>query len=177
MRNKGSLYTGILIIALGLIILFAQATRGASLWGLRLGWRAAWPLFVVWAGAAFLLPLAVWPERRSSIAGLVVPGTIILANGLLLLFQNSTGLWRTWAYLWTVEPMAVGLALFFLYLLAGRESGLLLAAGIVFGVGLLMFLVFSGVFTFIGPLVIIVLGVILTVAGLGHGGRDTIPRE
>ncbi|NLD45229.1 MAG: hypothetical protein GX657_17260 [Chloroflexi bacterium] len=175
MRNRGSLYAGLLVILLGIIMFLAQATRGGALFGMRLGWRAAWPFFILWAGAAFLLPLVVWWERRASLAGLVIPGTIITANGLVLLFQNVTGLWGTWAFLWTVEPMAVGLGLFLFYLIAERRSGVLLAASIVGGVGLLMFLIFSGVFTFLGPLLLIVVGVVLAAAGLGRGGRRASP--
>ena len=175
MRNKGSLYTGLLIGSLGVIMFVAQLTRGGRLFGMRLGWGGAWPLFVLWAGAAFLLPLAIWWERRRSLAGLVIPGTIITANGLLLLFQNVTGLWGTWAYLWTVEPMAVGLGLLLFYVIADRNGGVLLAAGIVGGVGLLMLLIFSGTFTYLGPLLIIAMGVVLAVAGLGRGGRRASP--
>ena len=69
MRNRGSLYAGLLVILLGIIMFLAQATRGGALFGMRLGWRAAWPFFILWAGAAFLLPLVVWWERRASLAG------------------------------------------------------------------------------------------------------------
>ena len=177
MRSKSSFYIGVLVISLGVITLFAQATRRLGLFGVPWGWRAAWPLFVLWAGAAFLLPVAIWWERRREIAGLVVPGTVLTTTGLILLFQNVTGLWGTWSFLWALEPIAVGLSLLMLYYLLDRPAGLLIAASIVGGVGLLMLLIFSGMFTFLGPLMIIVLGVLLVLAALGRGNRRQWPQE
>lgn len=171
MRNKGALYTGTIIIVLGLIMFFAQVTQGIGVLGTRLGWSAAWPFLILWVAFAFLLPLVIWPERRASLAGLVVPGTIVGVNGLILLFQNTTGLWRTWSYLWTLEPMAVALGLLALYWLTNRDRGLLVAAAIVGGVGLVFFFIFSGVLTFLGPLLLIALGVLVLVAGLGRRSR------
>ncbi len=166
MRNRGALYAGILVVALGLIMLFAQATQGMHVLGLNLGWRLAWPFLILLAGLAFLLPIGIWWERRASLAGLAVPGVIITVNGLILLFQNMTGLWGTWSYLWALEPIAVALGLLALYFMTNRDQGVLVASGIVGGVGVLGFLLSSGAFRILGPLVLILAGVLLAAGAL-----------
>ena len=175
MRSKSSLYIGLLIIALGIITLFAQVTRGMDMFGVPWGWGGTWPLLVLWAGAAFLLPIAIWWERRRSIAGLVIPGTLLTTIGLILLFQNLTGRWGTWSFLWAMVPIAVGVALLVFYYLTDRPKGLLVAAGINGGMGLLMLMIFSGTFTLLGPLLMVVLGVVLVLAGLGRSDRREWP--
>jgi len=173
MRNRGSLYAGVLIVALGLTMLFAQATQGVRVLGVPLGWRFAWPFLILVAGLAFLLPIAIWWERRASLAGLAMPGVIITVNGLILLFQNLTGLWRTWSYLWALEPIAVALGLLALYFLTNRDRGVLMASAIVGGVGVMGFLIASGVFGILGPLVLILAGVLLTVGAASRCSDDT----
>ncbi len=136
MQNRGALFTGLLLVLLGVLFLlinladwlFQSLDIGFSAWRL-------WPLIVVIAGLAFYLPLIIWWEQRQNLLGLLVPGTILLANGLLLLYQSLTDDWESWAYTWTIEPIAVGIALFLMYTLGTRNPGLLTAASIVGGIG------------------------------------------
>jgi hypothetical protein len=167
MKNRGTLYVGILLIVFGGLSLTAEVSRGLALWGIRLGWRGLWPFFVLLFGLAFWLPLVVWWDQRKSIRGLVVPGTLIILNGLLLVYQNATGNWESWAYAWTLEPFGVGLGLLMLYALGERSSGLLTAAGIVGGVGLVLFVIFASIFggwfRLLGPAVLIAIGLLLLI--------------
>lgn len=171
MQDRGTVYMGLLLVLLGGIFLFAQLTQGLAIGGLRLGWSFVWPLFILLAGGAFLLPIGLWWERRQDIAGLVVPGTIITINGLILFFQNLTHDFGSWAYIWALEPCAVAVGLLFLYWLGPRDRGLLFAAGIVGGVGLVLLVIFSsilsgGVLTVLGPLVLILVGLLLALSGV-----------
>ncbi len=167
MKNRGTLYIGILLIAFGGLFLVAELTRGLVFWRIPLGWQGLWPFTVLLLGLAFWLPLLVWWEKGQKLVGLVVPGTIILFNGLLLLYQNATGNWESWAYVWTLEPFAVGLGLLMLYALGERSSALLAAAGIVGGVGLGLFVIFASIFggwiQFLGPVVLITIGLLLLI--------------
>lgn len=167
MKNRGTLYIGILLIAFGGLSLVAEITRGLMLWRIPLGWQGLWPFIVLIAGLAFWLPLLVWWKKRQKLVGLVVPGTIIVFNGLLLFYQNVTGNWESWAYVWTLEPVAVGLSLLMLYALWERSPALLTAAAIVGGVGLALFLIFASIFggwiQFLGPVVLIVIGLLLLI--------------
>lgn len=67
-----------------------------------------WPLWVVGAGVAILLVgLLIVPETP-----VVVGGTVVTSVGLVLLYQNSTDHWESWAYAWAlVGPAASGLGM------------------------------------------------------------------
>lgn len=68
-----------------------------------------WPFFVIIPG---LILLGLGTTVRGG-SGLAIPGGIVTMTGLVLLFQNATGLWASWAYAWAlVAPGGVGLGLF-----------------------------------------------------------------
>ncbi len=83
-----------------------------------------WPFLVMLPGIAFLYA-ALNGDRNA--AGMAVPGAIITGTGLILFMQNVTGRWESWAYVWTLYPVFLGLALQFI----GRrtESAKTLADG------------------------------------------------
>lgn len=91
------------IIVVGLLLLLGR------LIDLDLG--TLWPLFVVIPGVVVLISgLAAAPGGAGTAA--TVTGSQMTALGLLLLFQNLTGLWQTWAYAWAlVWPASIGLGL------------------------------------------------------------------
>jgi hypothetical protein len=176
MRDRGILYVGILLVVLGAFFLTAQITNSWDLpFGLRLGWGGLWPVLILIVGMAFWLPIFLWWERKDQLAGLAVPGTIILVNGLILLYQNTTRDWQSWSYVWALEPVAVALGLLALYFLAGRPRGLLIAVLIVGGIGMFFFVIFGaifgGVIGLLGPLALIVIGLLIIFQGLR--GRPT----
>ncbi len=180
MRDRGTLYVGLLLVLFGAMFLFVSlGQRLLGLVGIEAGWGRLWPLLVLFVGLAFWLPLAIWWPHRGQVAGLVVPATIITINGLLLLYQSLTGDWRSWAYAWALEPISVALGLLALYFLTDRPKGLLLAVAIVGGIGLMCFLVFAsafgGAFRVLGPAVVVAVGVFFVLRGLGE--RRSLPRE
>lgn len=182
MRDRGALYAGILLIVFGGLFLFAQ--MGSVLLrslGIEIGWAELWPFIVVLIGLAFWLPLLVWWEQRHKIAGLIIPGTIILVNGLVFLYSNSTGDWQGWSYLWTLEPISVGLGLLLFYMVASRERGVLLAAAIVGGIGLAFFVIFASVFggwvRLVVPFVLILVGCLFLLRGLRERASAGMPAE
>ena len=91
------------IIVLGLLLLLGRVID------LDLG--TLWPLFVIIPGVVILVSgLAAAPGGAGTAA--TVTGSQLTGLGLLLLFQNLTGLWQTWAYAWAlVWPMSIGLGL------------------------------------------------------------------
>lgn len=140
-RGLGALFIpGVPILVNGGILLFA------SVFDAWHAWEWLWPLELLSVAVGFALAAlhtrAVW---------LLFPAIVVGANGLLLQFCTITGLWESWAVLWTVEPLSIGLALLAVNWytngpssamgvnLKRRSSGLL-AAGIVMcllaGVGL-----------------------------------------
>lgn len=67
-----------------------------------------WPFWIIAAGVAILLVgLLVLAE-----SGVVIGGTVVTTVGLVLLYQNATDHWESWAYAWAlVGPAASGLGL------------------------------------------------------------------
>jgi len=182
MRNKGSLYVGILLLAFGGIFLLAQLSSTLlKPFEVQMGWARLWPLVILMLGVAFLLPILIWWNDRKKIIGLAVPGTIITINGLILLYQSLSGDWSSWAYMWTLEPISVGAGLLLMYALGLKERGLLIAAAIVGGIGLFFFVVFSSIFggwlKFLVPVVVIVVGLVLLMRGFQDRSREDGPRE
>ncbi|HUV94780.1 MAG TPA: hypothetical protein VMX14_08140 [Anaerolineae bacterium] len=175
MKNRGTVYVGILLIAAGFLFLVAQMT------GRWIGWAGIWPFLILLVGAAFWMPIFVWWERRQQLAGLAMPGTIIMTNGLILLFQNTTGLWGTWSYLWSLELIAVGLGLLALYVLGRRERGLLVAAAVVGGIGLTFFFIFATAFSrffrLLGAVVLILTGVLMILSRASQRLDRNIPNQ
>ena len=68
-----------------------------------------WPFFVIIPGLA-LFALSLWGGKN--LAGLAVPGSIVTATGLILLVQNVTDSFESWAYAWALLLSAVGFGIF-----------------------------------------------------------------
>jgi hypothetical protein len=100
---------GIGFVVLGLALLAVQ------LLDIDVG-EYGWPLFVIIPGIALL---AIGLLGRGA-AGVAIGGSVITAGGLLLLYQNATDHWESWAYAWAlVAPGASGLGM----AAAGLRSG------------------------------------------------------
>lgn len=95
----GLFIPGIPVLVTGGILFVASVTNN---WGI---WALAWPLEVIAVGIGFLLAAifirVIW---------LLIPALIITFVGGSLAFTTLTGLWSTWSFLWTVVPLALGLA-------------------------------------------------------------------
>jgi hypothetical protein len=151
---------GFPILTTGAILLLASVLNAWSVWG----WL--WPMEVTSVAMGFLFA-AVYAR----VIWLVIPAIIVGLNGLTFQFCAITGLWGWWSVLWTVEPLAVGLAL--LVVGAGtRTSGLTLAGLILCGVagaGLLLMLVILGggwLLGVLGPGVLILAGLAVLAWGV-----------
>lgn len=135
-----------------------------------------WPAIVIGIGVVILV-LGLFVNREQ---GMVIGGTVVTTVGLVLLYQDQTGRWETWAYAWAlVGPAASGLGM----LLWGIRSAdpteirngtwALLTGLAIFVVG---FLFFEGVIGIGGeplglpewllPAVVIGIGVIVLARGI-----------
>jgi hypothetical protein len=154
---------GGLIILLGVLLLIDRAIPGSL--GLF-----TWPVLILAVGAVFFLTGMGTPA-----SGLVIPGTIVAGIGGILFWQNITGRWFSWAYVWTLIPGFVGLGLYVFYRLHPalrpvREAAkwLLVASGVLF----LVFTTFLGPFNWFWILMgvgLIAAGAVLLARGLGRG--------
>jgi hypothetical protein len=133
-RDRGGVVIGGVLIVIGLIFLAERA------FGVELG-RFGWPLFVIVPGVLLMAASVTVGGREGS--GLAVAGAITTVVGLVLAFQNATGLWATWAYAWAlVGPGATGVGLIF-YGVFKHQPDLVSAGLKSLGSGLALFAVFG----------------------------------
>jgi hypothetical protein len=167
--SGGATAVGALLIAAGIVFLAGE------FFNVNLG-DAFWPFYVIAPGVA-LVALGL-TQRHGS--GLTIAGSVVTMTGLLLLYQNATDHWESWAYAWAlVAPGGSGLGM----LLYGTRSGNdgMARAGfwqIVAGLGLFLagIVFFEGILGISGsrfplpswvlPAVVIVLGLLLLVRGM-----------
>jgi hypothetical protein len=162
----------VILIALGVIFFIGQ-------WA-ELDWGAAvWPFYVIAPGVA-LAALGL-TQRHGS--GLTIAGSIVTMVGLVLLYQNATDHWESWAYAWAlVGPGGSGLGM----LLYGvRSANRKMARDgfwqILVAIGLFVagWLFFEGIIGISGrrlplpewvlPAAIIALGVVVLIRGFTSG--------
>lgn len=108
MGKQGSLIVGGGLIMAGLFFL------GANLAGMVFGFRLwqLWPLIVVAAGWAFVLPPLLARGRRG-LGGMFIPGLPVLTTGAILLFASVFPRWNLWRWLWPWEVIGAALGLAF----------------------------------------------------------------
>jgi len=163
-----ALAIGAILVVIGLILLVAQLADFA------LG-DLGWPFWIVAVGAVLLaLGLTVVGEK-----GLVIGGTVVTTIGLILLYQDSTGHWESWAYAWALIPAASGLGLALWGIRSGSFSDIRAGTwGLLGGLAFfaVAFLFFEGIIGLSGdrlpiadwvlPVVVIGIGLVLLARGL-----------
>jgi hypothetical protein len=149
---------------------------------------SGWTLFIIVPGVLLIAAAVVLREGQA--LATTIAGAVVTTVGLLLLYQDQTSHYESWAYLWTLIPMAVGLALAVHGLRVGAEAlvskGIRLVAG--FGAVLLVAAwYFETIFRTnkspfdLGenwPIALIVVGGLLLVGGLlrgSIGGENDTP--
>jgi hypothetical protein len=121
----------------GLLVLLGIAVLLGQVFGLELG-RVGWPLFVIVPGLG-LLGLGLATAGRLGEVLATVGGVVTMA-GLVLLVQNATDQFDTWAYAWTlVVLVGPGIGRWLLGAVRGR-SDLAASGGWLIGAGLVAFL-------------------------------------
>ena len=172
--SPGAAVLGAALIVLGLIFFAGQQLNIAIS-------KPAWPFYVVAPGLA-LVTLGL-TQRRGS--GLTIAGSVVTMVGLVLLYQNATDRFESWAYAWAlVGPGGTGIG----KLLYGTRTGdrrmardgfwtTVTAIGI-FAVGLVFFEGIIGISgeplplpNWVLPVAVIVIGVLVLLRGLTF--RDT----
>jgi hypothetical protein len=168
---------GAILVVAGIILLVAQLADVDV-------WNLGWPFIIIAAGVGIL----VFGLVSANDSGMVVGGTVTTSVGLVLAFQNATGLWATWAYAWAlVGPAASGLGLLIYGLRAGDRSDIRNGTwGLLGGLGLFAigFLFFEGIIGLSGfdlaiaewvlPALVIGIGVVILGRALfQQGGPDT----
>ena len=169
-------------VAVGLVlVLIGVALFAGQLLGIGIE-DIGWPFFVIAAGVAILLIGLVVANEQ----GMVIGGTIATTVGLVLLYQDRTGRWESWAYAWAlVGPAASGLGLALWGVRSGNGSDIrngtwgLLGGLAIFAVG---FLFFEGLIGIGGerlalpewllPVAVILIGLVVLGRGLLQSGES-----
>jgi hypothetical protein len=167
---------GGILVVLGLAMLLIQQLD------VDIG-RLSWPFFVIVTGVVLLVVGLVASDDGDALIG----GTVVTIVGLLLLFQNATGLWATWAYAWALAaPTGSGLGTILAGLKRGRRQTIrdgttqLLTGLAIFAVG---FFFFEGLIGLSGdrlalpdwmlPVALMVIGAAILL--MGATGRGAVP--
>ena len=177
-RRQSTVLGGLLVL-IGAILLIGQFVR------IDIG-HYGWPFFVI-APGVLLLVMAL-TARGAVSEGLAIAGSIIAVSGLILLYQNSTDHFESWAYAWAlVFPGSIGVGMLLYGLTAGRPGNvragtrLVGIAGVLFLLGAAFFEGVIGIGGYqldrtagvaVGAL-IIVLGALMLILNLTSGRRDS----
>jgi len=155
----GLFIPGIPVLVTGGILFAASVMNN---WGI---WALAWPLEVIAVGIGFLLAAifirVIW---------LLIPATIITFTGGALAFTTLTGMWSTWSFLWTVIPLALGLAFIIIGLNEKKTTLTIVGAGFagLAGVAFASLSVFEtgwGFVNLLAPAFVILMGLFILTTG------------
>lgn len=149
----------IILIVIGAVFLLGE------LFNLRIG-GGVWPLFMLIPGVVLLF---LGFNRPTVNTGAAIPGAVLTTLGLIFFYQQATNNWESWAYIWALIPLSIGLVLY----LAGNRNGdgesvtnglrMMRIFGALFVAGLVFFelLIFDrgGLGGYLLPIVLIVVGV------------------
>jgi hypothetical protein len=159
-RGFGAFFIpGIPVLITGTILLYASLTGHWEVWAV------AWTLEILGLAVGFIMA-AIFMRAP----GLAIPAFIIGVNGVMFAFCAVTGLWQSWAILWPIEFLAVGLGLLVLGV-ANQSAGVKTAASVLLTVagGGFFITAFLSIFNnnaimkFAVPVMLLVTGGLLTV--------------
>ncbi|MCJ7566013.1 MAG: hypothetical protein MUO58_00540 [Anaerolineales bacterium] len=133
--QRSNMVAGLLIILIGAAFLAAQIFPNSFAF---INLEDNWPLLVIGVGVfLFLMGLL------TSTPALAIPASIVGGIGGILYWQNVTGSWESWAYIWTLIPGFVGVGVFVSGLLAGQAREGLRDGSRTIMVSLIMFAIFG----------------------------------
>ena len=163
-QNRTNLVGGIILLLVGIFLLAVQIFPNL---GIAINIEFSWPLIVIGVGVLlFIFGLLV------NAPDMAVPACIVGGIGGLLYYQNTTGDWASWAYVWTLIPGFVGVGVMLAGLFKGEFRQALRDGGTLIIISLIMFAIFAsflGGKSFLGdywPLLLILLGGWLLLRGL-----------
>jgi len=158
-KHRGTLAFGLIFILLGAWFLAMQFVPELKVW---ITAEYSWPWIIIGVGVLLaVLGLLTWAP------GLLVPACIVGGIGGILYYQNTTGEWATWSFVWTLIPGFVGVGVLLSELMEGRVRKALEGGGWLILISLVLFGIFG---TTLGenplikqywPVLLILLGLIM----------------
>lgn len=168
--NRSNLALGLILLIVGGWLLVSRQVPELQAW---MDDNFTWPMWTIGAGLVVLLI-----GLLTNAPGMAVPAAIISGIGGILYYQNATGDYASWSYMWTLIPGFVGVGSILAGLL-GEHTRRNLGSGFrLIVTSTVMFLIFA---TFFGglpilgdyglPILLILLGLYVLTRGFFRGGR------
>lgn len=169
-QNRSNLLLGILLILFGGWLVVTRQMPAVQEW---LDSNFTWPMWTIGAGLLVLLIGLI-----TGAPGMAIPASIIAGIGGILFYQNATGNFGSWSYMWTLIPGFVGVGTILAGLLGehtrrnlGHGLRLLVTSAVLF----LVFGTFFGELAFLGEygvaIILILLGVVVLARGFTRSGN------
>ncbi len=175
-QNRTNLFLGLLLILIGGWLIITRQVPAVQNW---IGDNFTWPMWTIGAGLLVLL-IGLF----TGAPGMAIPASIIAGIGGILYYQNQTGNYGSWSYMWALIPGFVGVGTILAGLL-GEHTRRNISHGLnLIVISTVLFLVFA---TFFGGLsilgdygaavILILLGVYILIRGFlrsgsGYRGQD-----
>ncbi len=157
--NRGTMIAGIALIVMGALFFALNLIPGMDA-------GKTWPLILIVLGVGFCLPAFVWYKSKESLAGLFIPGCILLILGAIFLFNTLTGIWNVWSIAWILIPASVGLGLITAAAMGNWDRSVKMVGIWMLIISLCLFALFAALFAnivvkSIGAGILVVTGVIM----------------
>ena len=175
-QNRTNLFLGILLILIGGWLVVTRQVPALQHW---IDHNFTWPVWTIGAGLLVLLI-----GLLTGAPGMAIPASIIAGIGGILYYQNQTGNFGSWSYMWALIPGFVGVGTILAGLL-GENTRRNISHGLnLIVISAVLFLAFATVFGGISILgdygvavLLILLGLYVLIRGLlrsggGYRGQD-----
>lgn len=168
MKRRSGVVGGIILILLGLLFLASEiAPQYFQFWD--------WPFVIIGLGLVFI----IW-AILSGTGGLAVPGAIIGGIGGILYYQNMTGAWESWSYIWALIPGFVGIGIIIGGIIDQTYKESFTGGLIMLLISTTLFFAFGSAFgmqpeiTQYWPILLIALGLISLVRAVLSGSKNKV---
>lgn len=172
-QNRTNLALGLILLIVGGWLLATRQVPALQEW---MEDNFTWPMWTIGAGLLVLLI-----GLLTGAPGMAVPASIITGIGGILYYQNATGDFGSWSYMWTLIPGFVGVGSILAGLLGEhtrRNLGHGLRLMVISAVMFLVFATFFGGLSILGeyglPVILILLGVYVLARGFMRGGKREV---
>ena len=158
-KRRSGLAGGLLLIILGVWFLAVQLVPGLGMW---VAGAMSWPSWIIGVGLLLLVF-----GLLTGMPAMAIPACIVGGIGGVLYWQNVTGNWESWSYVWALIPGFVGIGSLLAGLLGENRRESIRSGITLIVISLILLLIFGsflGNWRLLGPywpVLLIVLGVVL----------------
>ena len=137
--DRVSVLVALLFIITGLLFLIMNLIPGAD-------FSRFWPIVFFIIAAGFLLPHFLWPQERKVLAAFFIPAFVLIALGLIFLYNVRSSDWTSWAYVWILIPASVGAGLALAAKAGDWGKAAATVGTVMFMIGIILFGLFGVIF-------------------------------